>query len=80
MARCRSSSRPARRKGYIETCIKSLRERTTYPNIEIVCVDNIPDDQIAWKIWLRKNADKVAVIAGAFNWSQFNNLGADVDQ
>jgi ADP-heptose:LPS heptosyltransferase/GT2 family glycosyltransferase len=65
-------------KGYIETCIKSLRERTTYPNIEIVCVDNIPDDQIAWKIWLRKNADKVAVIAGAFNWSQFNNLGADV--
>src|SRR5262249_50144612 len=63
-------------KGYIETCIKSLRERTTYPNIEIVCVDNIPDDQIAWKIWLQQNADKVVPTADTFNWSQFNNLGA----
>ena len=65
-------------KGYIETCIKSLRERTAYPNIEIVCVDNIPDDQIACKIWLQQNADKITPTANAFNWSQFNNLGADV--
>jgi ADP-heptose:LPS heptosyltransferase/GT2 family glycosyltransferase len=65
-------------KGYIETCIKSLRERTAYPNIEIVCVDNIPDDQIAWKIWLQQNADKIAPTADAFNWSRFNNLGAEV--
>jgi len=65
-------------KGYIETCIKSLRERTAYPNIEIVCVDNIPDDQLAWKIWLQQKADKVLPMPGEFNWSRFNNLGAEV--
>jgi glycosyltransferase involved in cell wall biosynthesis len=35
-------------RGYIETCINSLREHTAYRNFEIVCVDNIPDSQVAW--------------------------------
>ncbi len=62
--------------GYIETCIKSLRERTAYRNFEIVCVDNIPDSQVAWKTWLKENADKVVAMPDAFNWSHFNNRGA----
>ena len=62
-------------RGYIETCIKSLRERTAYRNVEIVCVDNIPDSQVAWKIWLQQNADKVVPMPDAFNWSHFNNRG-----
>ena len=33
-------------RGYVETCIKTLREHTTYRNFEIICVDNIPDKQI----------------------------------
>lgn len=45
-------------RGYVETCIKSLRDLTKYRNFEIVCIDNIPDDQVAWKIWLQQNADK----------------------
>lgn len=65
-------------KGYIETCIRSLRERTAYPDIEIVCVDNIPDDQVAWKIWLQQTADKILPMPGTFNWSRFNNLGAEI--
>ncbi len=64
-------------RGYIETCIKSLRERTDYRNIEIVCVDNIPGTQVAWKIWLQQNADKVVPMPNAFNWSYFNNRGAE---
>jgi ADP-heptose:LPS heptosyltransferase/GT2 family glycosyltransferase len=64
-------------RGYIETCIKSLRERTAYRNIEIVCVDNIPDTQVAWKIWLQQNADKVVPMPDAFNWSYFNNRGVE---
>jgi ADP-heptose:LPS heptosyltransferase/GT2 family glycosyltransferase len=62
-------------RGYIETCINSLRERTAYRNFEIVCVDNIPDSQVAWKIWLQQNADKIVPMPDAFNWSHFNNRG-----
>jgi O-antigen biosynthesis protein len=63
-------------RGYIETCVKTLRERTAYQEFEIVCLDNIPDDQLAWKIWLKRNVDRVVPMPGPFNWSQFNNAGA----
>ena len=65
-------------RGYVETCIKTLRERTAYRNFEIICVDNIPDKQIAWKIWLKQNVDKIVPMPDAFNWSHFNNRGAAV--
>jgi ADP-heptose:LPS heptosyltransferase/GT2 family glycosyltransferase len=62
--------------GHIETCIRSLRERTRYRNFEIICIDNIAEQQLAWKIWLRQHADTVVPMPDAFNWSQFNNRGA----
>ncbi len=65
-------------RGYVETCIKTLREHTTYRNFEIICVDNIPDKQIAWKTWLKQNSDKLVPMPDAFNWSHFNNCGAAV--
>jgi ADP-heptose:LPS heptosyltransferase/GT2 family glycosyltransferase len=64
-------------RGYIETCINSLRDRTAYRNFEIICVDNIPAGQVAWKIWLQQNADRVVAMPEAFNWSQFNNRGVE---
>jgi ADP-heptose:LPS heptosyltransferase/GT2 family glycosyltransferase len=64
-------------RGFIENCIKSLRERTAYRNFEIVCLDNIPDNQVAWKIWLQQNADVVVPMPDAFNWSHFNNRGVE---
>jgi ADP-heptose:LPS heptosyltransferase/GT2 family glycosyltransferase len=64
--------------GYIETCIDSLCARTTYKNVEIVCIDNIPAAQATWKAWLRHNADKVVDIPDAFNWSAFNNRAAEL--
>ena len=64
--------------GYIETCIKTLRNRTSYPDYEIIVVDNIPSIQLAWKVWVQQNADKVVEIADDFNWSVFNNRAVDV--
>jgi len=60
--------------GYIENCIVTLRARTAYRNYEIVCIDNIPDSQMAWKVWLQQNADRIVDIQEPFNWSRFNNL------
>ena len=64
-------------RGCIETCIKTLRDRTAYRNFEIICIDNIPNNQVAWKIWLKRNADKVVSMPDAFNWSRFNNRGVE---
>jgi ADP-heptose:LPS heptosyltransferase/GT2 family glycosyltransferase len=63
--------------GYIETCVKSLREKTTYKNYEIIVIDNIPVTDMSWKVWVARNADKVVDIPAAFNWSVFNNRAAE---
>ena len=51
---------------------------TAYRNFEIICVDNIPANQLGWKRWLRDNADKIVDLPEAFNWSRFNNRAAEV--
>jgi O-antigen biosynthesis protein len=63
-------------RGLIETCIRTLKEVSTYKNIEIICVDNILDPSDTWKEWLRENADVVVEISEPFNWSLFNNIAA----
>jgi ADP-heptose:LPS heptosyltransferase/GT2 family glycosyltransferase len=63
-------------RGCVKTCVRTLREHTAYRNFEIISVDNIPDDQIAWKDWLKQHADKIVPMSDAFNWSYFNNRGA----
>ena len=63
--------------GYIETCLDTLRAKTTYPDYEIIVIDNIPDSQMAWKIWLQQHADKIVDMPHAFNWSRFNNTAVD---
>lgn len=59
--------------GHIETCITTLREKTAWPDYEIIIIDNIPDADTAWKIFVAENADTVVDIPDAFNWSRFNN-------
>ena len=61
-------------RGLIKVCLDTLKEMTTYRNFEIVCIENIPDDQQDWKTWLRANADVVLETHEPFNWSRFNNL------
>jgi ADP-heptose:LPS heptosyltransferase/GT2 family glycosyltransferase len=60
--------------GLIETCITTLRKITTYPHIEIICIENIPKKERKWKRWVRANADKVIETTETFNWSRFNNI------
>jgi ADP-heptose:LPS heptosyltransferase/GT2 family glycosyltransferase len=64
--------------GHIETCINTLRARTSYPDYEIICVDNIPETELPWKVWLRENADKTVNMPDVFNWSVFNNRAVEV--
>jgi len=62
--------------GLIKTCITTLRRITAYPNIEIICIENIPKKEREWKRWVRKNADKTIETNEPFNWSRFNNVAA----
>jgi ADP-heptose:LPS heptosyltransferase/GT2 family glycosyltransferase len=64
-------------KGYIETCLKTLRETTAYRNFEIVCIDNIPAIDEVSKAFVRAHADKIVEMPAPFNWSRFNNRAAD---
>jgi len=62
--------------GYIKTCLQSLRSLTAYRDYEIVCIENIPRTERAWKTWLRTHADVVITTTEPFNWSRYNNLAA----
>ena len=64
--------------GYIEVCINTLRAKTAYHDYEIICIDNIPNSEMAWKVWLQQNADNVVDIPDTFNWSVFNNRAAEI--
>lgn len=61
-------------RGLIKTCLDTLRGLTAYRNFEIVCIENIPEERLEWKTWLRDNADTVISTTEPFNWSRFNNL------
>lgn len=66
---------------YIERCLRSMRERTDYKNIEVVIVDTGSTDKRVWelydehaKIWDRFTLLKWTDI---FNFSAVCNFGAD---
>jgi ADP-heptose:LPS heptosyltransferase/GT2 family glycosyltransferase len=63
-------------RGLVEISIASIRKHTRYRNFEIICIDNIKDPDSEWKPWLRENADVVVEVLEEFNWSRFNNIGA----
>jgi ADP-heptose:LPS heptosyltransferase/GT2 family glycosyltransferase len=63
-------------RGLVKTCIESLRERTAYRDIEIVCIENIPARERRWKRWLAAHADRVVSADGPFNWAAYNNRAA----
>lgn len=65
-------------KGHIGTCLRTLREKTSYKNFEIVVIDNIPDSEPDWKRFVQENADKIVDMPPPFNWSRFNNRAVDV--
>jgi ADP-heptose:LPS heptosyltransferase/GT2 family glycosyltransferase len=63
-------------KGLIKGAITSIRERSTYRNFEIICIDGTKEPE--WKQWLRENADKIVNAPKKFNWSRCNNMGVAI--
>ena len=66
-------------RGLIETAIASIRAHTPRERVEIIVVDNIQPDApeaARWKPWFAEHADAVVEVLEPFNWSRFNNLGA----
>jgi ADP-heptose:LPS heptosyltransferase/GT2 family glycosyltransferase len=62
--------------GLVETCLRTLRDVTGYKHFEIICIENIPPDRLAWRDRLKEYANTVVTIREPFNWSRFNNLAA----
>lgn len=63
-------------RGLIRTCLESIR-RSSYLDYEIILIDNLKDESSEWKTWFREHADKVVEVLEDFNWSLFNNIGAE---
>jgi O-antigen biosynthesis protein len=63
-------------RGLIEKCLTTIRQKSTYKNIELICIDNIREPSNPWKAWLRQHVDVVIEINEPFNWSRFNNVAA----
>ena len=65
----------------LETCVNSILEKTTYPNIEFIIVENNSTEQETFDYYkdletMRENVH-VVFYEGGFNYSKINNFGAD---
>jgi GT2 family glycosyltransferase len=63
----------------VRTCIESIRERTQYPDYEILLVDHESTDPEAQRYFdalCRQPDVQVLRYTGAFNWSAMNNFAA----
>lgn len=59
---------------HLSRCLKSIFERTTYPNYEVIVVDNGTSDPLALRL-LKESPVKVVPFHQSFNYSKANNLG-----
>ena len=63
----------------LETCVNSILEKTTYPNIEFIIVENNSTEQETFDYYkdletMRENVH-VVFYEGGFNYSKINNFG-----
>ncbi len=65
----------------LEKCLRSIEERSTYKNYEIIIVENnsVTDEIFAYYRELKeKNNIQIAVWEGAFNYAAINNYGVSL--
>ncbi|MFB3916102.1 MAG: glycosyltransferase [Terriglobales bacterium] len=60
--------------GLLSRCIRSIEERTSYPNYEIVVIDNNSNEPSTIK-YLAELRHRVVPLREAFNFSRINNFG-----
>jgi GT2 family glycosyltransferase len=58
----------------LSQCLYSIFARTTYPNMEVLCVDNQTTDKRALEEMRSAPVERV-IFTGTFNFSKANNLG-----
>jgi GT2 family glycosyltransferase len=62
---------------YITRCLSSIFEKTTYPNYEIIVVNNGTTDPLTFS-FSKANRIKIIDFRQPFNYSRANNLGVSV--
>lgn len=62
----------------LDRCVKSITEKTTYPNYEIVVMENGSIEQKTFQLYDRLRSARVRVVSWdkTFNYSEINNDGA----
>ncbi len=68
---------------YLDRCLKSLFNISSYPNIEVILVDNETTDERALQIMATHEAShklKRVLLANPFNYSRANNVGVSASQ
>lgn len=62
----------------LRMCLDSILERTTYPNYEIVIIDNGSCEEATFELFRELSSDRVRVLRDdeSFNFSRLNNAGA----
>ncbi|MDR3702237.1 MAG: glycosyltransferase family 2 protein [Candidatus Sulfopaludibacter sp.] len=58
----------------LDACLRSIFEKTTYPNFEVLLVDNDTTDPEALRVF-EHHPVTVVPFSGQFNYSRANNLG-----
>jgi O-antigen biosynthesis protein len=58
----------------LHRCLESISARTSYPQVEIVVIDNDSTDQEARRV-MREHGAQVVSFPGKFNFSRANNAG-----
>ena len=65
----------------LNRCIKSILEKSTYKNFEIIIIENNSEDKETFDYYdnlKSKNKIKIVNFSGEFNYSNINNWGGDV--
>lgn len=72
-----SEPAPGRDRGYLENCISSIRQRSTWKNLELIVLDRHTMPREVEQRMVSEQVRRVTYDA-PFNWSAVNNLGASV--